>query len=67
MPITLKAARVNAELTQDDAAQRLGITRVTLAKYEKYKTSPSINMAKKIAQLYNLPEEDIIFSLSNRA
>ncbi len=61
MAITLKAARVNAGLTQKEAAKRLGISRNTLANYEMYKTKPDIEMGKKIASLYNLPVDGIIF------
>ena len=62
MAITLKAARVNANLTQKEAAKRLEISKSTLASYEMYKTIPSIDMAKKIAALYGLEVDGIIFS-----
>lgn len=61
MSITLKAARVNAGLSQTEAANRLGISRNTLLNYEKYKTIPDIEMSKKIAALYNWSVNDIIF------
>ena len=59
--ITLKAARVNAGLTQKEAAKRLKISKGTLASYEMYKTIPNIDMAKKIAILYGLDVNGIIF------
>ena len=59
MAITLKAARVNAELSQQEAAKQLGISKSTLGNYEKYKTTPDIEMSKRIASLYNW--NDIIF------
>ena len=34
MKITLKSARVNANLTQLEAAKRLGVTRETLSNWE---------------------------------
>ncbi len=61
MPITLKAARINAVLTQKEAAKALGISKGTLASYEKYRTKPNIEMAKRIAKLYNRPVDEIIF------
>lgn len=61
MGITLKAARVNAGFTQKEAAKRLGISRGTLASYEAYRTKPDIETAKKIAALYGLPVDGIIF------
>lgn len=61
MAITLKAARVNAGLTQKEAAKRLKISKGTVASYEMYKTKPDVERAKKIADLYGLTVDDIIF------
>ena len=61
MAITLKAARVNAGLTQKEAANALGISKGTLASYEMYRTKPDIEKSKRIAALYNLTVDDIIF------
>lgn len=61
MAITLKAARVNAEMSQTEAANRLGISKNTLCNYENYRTVPDIEMSKKIAALYNWSVNDIIF------
>ena len=61
MAITLKAARVNVDLSQQEAANRLGISKSTLGNYEKYKTIPDIEMSKRIAALYNRSVDDIIF------
>ncbi len=61
MAISLKAARVNAELTLVKAAEELGISKNTLMNYEKYKTQPGIEMAKKIAVLYGTTVDEIIF------
>ncbi len=61
MAITLKAARVNADMSQQEAAKQLGISKSTLANYEKYKTIPDIEMSKKIAALYKWSVNDIIF------
>lgn len=61
MPISLKAARVNASLTQKEAAAQLGISKNTVASYEMYKTKPNIETAKKIAELYGTVVDNIIF------
>lgn len=61
MAISLKSARVNAELTQKEASKKLGIAKTTLANYEAYRTVPDMEMAKKIAALYKLKIDDIIF------
>lgn len=61
MAITLKAARVNAGMSQTEAANHLGISKNTLCNYENYRTIPDIEMSKKIAALYNWSVNDIIF------
>jgi DNA-binding XRE family transcriptional regulator len=61
MEVTLKAARVNAEMTMADAAKALNINRNTLSNYENYKTKPDIEMSKRIADLYGCTVNDLIF------
>lgn len=61
MQIQLKAARINAGLTQYTAAKELNLSKSTLSNYEAYKTKPNIETAKKIAKLYGLTVNDIIF------
>lgn len=61
MAITLKAARVNKDLTQKEAAKELGISKQTLANYEMYKTKPDISMANKMAALYERTVDSLIF------
>lgn len=61
MAITMKAARVNARLTQIEAAKALGIHKNTLVSYENGKTIPRADMARKMAALYGLAVSDIIF------
>lgn len=59
--MTLKAARVNAGLTQKKAAEMLGISEYTLINYEKGKSSPDVRVLKKIENLYGVPYHRIIF------
>ena len=61
MKLHLKAARVNAGLTQEKVAQELDISRATVRSYEKYKTKPDIETSKKLAALYGMTVDDIIF------
>lgn len=67
MAITLKAARVNANFTQKEAAKKLGISKGTLASYEMYRTIPNVDTAQKIADLYGLNVDGIIFLPDNCA
>lgn len=59
--ISMAAARVNANMTQEEAAQKLGITKGTLINYEKGKTVPDWNMVHKIGEIYHYPHEYIFF------
>jgi transcriptional regulator with XRE-family HTH domain len=61
MSFTLKACRVNRNLTQAEAAKALGVTEDTLANYEAGRTFPDVRVIKKIERLYNVPFADIIF------
>lgn len=59
--ITLAAARVNAGLNQQEAAQKLGISKATLQNYEAGKTVPDWDMVHKIGTVYQYPHEYIFF------
>lgn len=61
MSISLKAARINKGLKQKNAADALGISVDVLYNYERGKTVPNIILARKMAELYNIPLEEIIF------
>lgn len=61
MAITLKAARVNKNLTQKEAAERLGVTAEVVGNWERGITFPKIPMIQKIEELYGLPYSEIIF------
>lgn len=67
MKITVKAARVNAGLTQAEVCAELGINKGTLISYEKYRTIPDIGTAKAMAKLYGQSVNDIIFLPSDCA
>lgn len=61
MEITLKAARVNAGLTQIQVADRVGTTKNTISNYERYITIPDMEMAKKLAAAYGCTVNDLKF------
>lgn len=61
MPITLKAARVNIGLTQEDAAKEAGVKRETLISWEKGKTAPTLPHAKRLAEIYGVKIDDFLF------
>lgn len=47
------------EMTQADLAQRIGVTRQTLNAIEAAKYSPSLELAFKIAQVFNQPLDNV--------
>lgn len=60
--VSLKAARVNANLTQSQAAAALNITQRTIVSWENGKTSPSINQFEKLCKIYNVPIDNIFLN-----
>lgn len=65
LQISLKAARVNADLEQEEAAQKIGITAKTLSNYERGITAIPGYLLKKAAKIYNIPEENIRLPIVN--
>jgi transcriptional regulator with XRE-family HTH domain len=58
----LDAARVNAGLSQKEAADSLGISNKTLCSWENYLTFPGADMIPKICELYGIPYDQINFA-----
>lgn len=58
--VSLEAARVNAGLSQKEAAKQLGVNVTTLSNWERGKTSPDVDKFKKLCEVYNCPG-DLIF------
>lgn len=61
MEITLRSARINANLTQEEAAKRIGITKDTLSNYERGKSFPDVPIIKKIEDVYGVPYSNLKF------
>jgi DNA-binding XRE family transcriptional regulator len=59
MKITLKALRVNVDMTQENASKALGITARTLQNWEDYKTFQTAQQLMKICEIYNCEVSDI--------
>lgn len=55
----LKQYREKADLTQEELADRLGVSRQTVISLESCKCIPSVALAVKIAQFFELPVEFI--------
>lgn len=61
MAVYIKAARVNAGLTQEDVAKALKKSKNTIVSYEAYTSSPDITIAIEMAELFGMALEDIIW------
>lgn len=61
LPLSLKAARVNCNLTQEEAAKMIGVTPKMLSDWENAKSFPSVKRLPAILKAYNVGYDDIIF------
>ncbi|WP_074405807.1 MULTISPECIES: helix-turn-helix transcriptional regulator [Aquimarina] len=50
---------LNNEMTQQELADQVNVTRQTIAAIEKGKYSPSLELAFKIALVFNKPLEEV--------
>ena len=67
MPITLKAARVNNNLNQQEAAKQIGVSIYTLSNWENGKSFPSAKYIERITDVYHISYDDLIFLPRNYA
>lgn len=59
--ITLRAARVNAGVTQKVAAKHVSVSNKTMVKWEKGLAFPNVIQALALCRLYGISFDDIIF------
>lgn len=65
MGLTLKAARVNKNMNQMDAAREIGVSVDTLSNYERGKSFPDVPTIKRIEVVYGVPYSELIFLPQN--
>jgi putative transcriptional regulator len=53
------------EMTQQQLADKVGVTRQTIVALEKGNYSPSLELAFRIAHAFNLPLEEVFFYMDN--
>lgn len=63
--LRLKELRKKRGLSQQEVAERLGITRSTVSAYERNNKSPSLEILEKLAVLYRA-SVDYILGMNNR-
>lgn len=61
MQLTLKAIRVNKNMTQEEAAKAIGVSEYTWSNYERGKSFPNVPTIKAIEKAFNVKYSDIIF------
>lgn len=59
--MSLKGFREMKQLTQEEAADLLGISKDTLSNYERGKTYPNVSLIKRFERLYGVTYDQIIF------
>ncbi len=59
MKNNIKVYRAIHNLTQENLAEKVGVTRQTINAIEKGKYDPSLDLAFKLARLFNTNIEDI--------
>lgn len=59
LQISLAAARVNAGLTQEEVAKKLGISKQTIVNWEKGKNVPGIPQMEMMSHIYGIPQDNI--------
>lgn len=52
--------RKNNKLSQEDLAEKLGVTRQTISKWELGQTYSSINQAKELSKIFNISLDELV-------
>lgn len=59
--VTLKAARVNKGLTQEEAAKLIGVSADVISNWERQVSFPDVLQLKVIEQVYGVDYRHLIF------
>lgn len=66
MQVSMRAARINAGLTQEEASKLLDISEVTLRNWESGRSAPRANKLSDICRVYRCAIDDIFFEEKSR-
>lgn len=58
---TIKLCRTKLDLTQEEIAKLLGVSKESYQNYENYKTTMRIDLAIKFSEIVGIPFDSIIF------
>lgn len=67
MQITLKAARINKNLKQSEAAKRIGVSEATISKWERGLCVPNVKFIPEIEAVYGVAYDQLLFLPMNNA
>lgn len=63
--ITLRAARVNANMTLADVAGKMGVAKQTISNWENGKSEPKISQMEELSKLYSLSSDFILMPIKS--
>ena len=52
--------RKDSNLSQEDLAEKVGVTRQTISKWELEETSPDINQVKKLSNIFKISLDELV-------
>ena len=58
--LLMQKARKKKKMTQEDLARALGVQRAVISKYESGRITPSVEQAKKISEILEVPFLDLV-------
>ena len=64
--ISLESARVNAEMTQAEAAEIMNVDRSTIRRWERGEKIPNYDESRKLSEIYEIPIDNIFFGKRTR-
>lgn len=63
--ITLRAARVNVNMTLADVASKMGVAKQTISNWENGKSEPKISQMEELSKLYSLSSDFILMPIKS--
>ncbi len=62
LQISLASARVNAEMTQEEVAHAMSVSKTTIVNWEKGRIIPGIPELSMLCEIYNIPKDNIFLA-----
>lgn len=59
LQISLAAARVNAEMTQEQVAEKMNVSKQTIINWEKGRVVPGVPEITMLSEIYGMPQDYI--------